>query len=99
MADKPKKKKVFLNNLSIYSYKFTNGGEVLNLSCNLEKMIEQLRKIPPDEKGYTKFHIGQRKSPDEKTKATHYWYYLEDDEPNTNYDFPKKTESQEGEPF
>lgn len=65
-----------MNNEKIYvpgtyakAKKFDNGGEILRLSLNAEKVIDFINKNKND-KGYITFNIGPKRTPDEK--STHY---------------------------
>lgn len=49
---------------------FQNGGNIINLSLNLE----QLQKLPVDQYGNIKITVAPRREPSEKSKATHTVY-------------------------
>jgi deferrochelatase/peroxidase EfeB len=48
--------------------KFDNGGTVINVKLNLA----ELNKLTPNQYGDIALVVGERKQPDEKTKATHH---------------------------
>lgn len=47
---------------------FANGGSVINIKVNLA----ELNKLTPNQYGDIALVVGERKSPDEKSGATHY---------------------------
>jgi hypothetical protein len=46
---------------------FANGGSVINVKLNLA----ELNKLTPNQYGDIALVVGERKSPDEKSRATH----------------------------
>jgi len=56
-----------------WSKKFDNGGTVVNLSINFEK----LSALPKDKYGNVRIVAGTLREPDEKSKAD---YYVAEDE-------------------
>ena len=49
---------------------FDNGGHVINVALNVNEL--KAAGLKPDQYGNIFLIIGERKSPDEKSKATHW---------------------------
>lgn len=56
-----------------WSHTFPDGGISVNLSVNLEKLLQ----LPKDQYGNVRITAGQLREADEKSKAD--WYVAEDD--------------------
>jgi len=55
--------KTYINGVFIKKVTFRNGGDAINLSINVEKFIEEIRKHAND-KGYCNISFQNRKEPD-----------------------------------
>ncbi len=64
------KEKVFINGIFIREYKFENGGSVLNVSCRVQDVIEELKKYEKPS-GYVNLKIQEKRNPEEGG-TTHY---------------------------